>query len=392
MSKRWRIAVVVQRYGQEVNGGAELEARWLAEQLTNLGEVHVFTTCAVDYFTWANTYPTGDSKIAGVNVSRFPVDKPRDWPASKRRTFQLLQSDHSLEDEIEWMSDQGPISTPLLKTLRAVERDYDVFIFFTYLYATTFFGLPLVSHKAILVPTAHDEPFLRLNIFKETFSLPKAIVFNTESERSLVNQIFKSEDQAQVVVGVGVNVPISYSASRFRQNYGIEGDFLLYVGRVDESKNVPQLLNFYSHFVDQHADPPALVLIGKSTLRLPDNPKIISLGFVSEETKFDALSAASVVVIPSLYESLSMIALEAWSMNVPVLVNGRCDVLKQQCRLSNGGLYYYNYLEFASGLERLLANATLRGALGQQGHLFVDRNYQWDIIQAKYKSLFRSLF
>ncbi len=72
MSKRWRIAVVVQRYGQEVNGGAELHARWLAEQLTDLGKVHVFTTCAVDYYTWANYYPTGDSQIAGVNVSRFP--------------------------------------------------------------------------------------------------------------------------------------------------------------------------------------------------------------------------------------------------------------------------------------------------------------------------------
>lgn len=392
MSKRWRIAVVVQRYGQEVNGGAELEARWLAEQLTDLGEVHVFTTCAVDYFTWADYYPAGESKIAGVNVSRFPVDKPRDWHASKRRTFQLLQSDHSLDDEIEWMRDQGPVSTPLLKALEVVELDFDVFIFFTYLYATTYFGLPLVSHKAILVPTAHDEPFLRLNIFKETFNLPKAIVFNTESERSLVNQIFKSEDQVQVVVGVGINVPINFSADRFRQKYGIEGDFLLYVGRVDESKNVPQLLNYYDRFVDGQDDPPALVLIGKSTIPLPDNPRTISLGFVSEEVKFDALSAASVVVIPSLYESLSMIALEAWSMNVPVLVNGRCDVLKQQCRLSNGGLYYYNYLEFASSLARLLGNATLRAALGQQGRLFVDRNYQWDIIRAKYKSLFNSLF
>jgi glycosyltransferase involved in cell wall biosynthesis len=106
--------------------------------------------------------------------------------------------------------------------------------------------------------------------------------------------------------------------------------------------------------VNQHDDPPALVLIGKSTLPLPDNPRIISLGFVSEEVKFDALSAASVVVIPSLYESLSIITLEAWSMNVPVLVNGRCDVLKGQSRLSYCGLYYHNYLEFASGLERLL--------------------------------------
>ncbi len=392
MNKHWRIAVVVQRYGLEVNGGAELHARWLAEQLTDFGHVQVFTTCALDHYTWADYYPPGDSQIAGVTVSRFPVDSPRDWSSEQRRSFQLLHSDHSLEDEIVWMREQGPYSTPLFETIKAIEDDFDVFIFFTYLYATTYFGLPLVADKALLVPTAHDEPFIRLEIFKKIFNLPRAIVFNTESEQLLVNQVAKCENPAEVVIGVGVNIPDNSSAKRFRENYSIEEDFLLYVGRIEESKNVPQLLDFYRYFLDRHKNAPTLVLVGKSTIELPENPRIISLGFVSEEVKFDALSAASVVVIPSLYESLSMIALEAWKMNVPVLVNGHCDVLKQQCRLSNGGLYYYNYLEFAAELERLLDNPELRLILGRQGSSFVDKNYHWDIIKAKYQALFNTLF
>ena len=392
MKKRRRIAVVVQRYGLEVNGGAELHARWLAEQLTHLGNVQVFTTCALDYHTWEDYYPPGDSQIAGVTVSRFPVDSPRDWTSAQRRSFQMVQTDHSLEEEIVWMREQGPYSTPLFETIKSVEDNFDVFIFFTYLYATTYFGLPLVADKAILVPTAHDEPFIRFGIFKKIFNIPKAIVFNTESEQMLVNRVVESEKPAQVVIGVGVNVPHSSSAKRFREKYGIEEGFSLYVGRVDESKNVPELLDFYRQFLEQHAGAPDLVLLGKSTIKLPENPRIISLGFVSEEVKFDALSAAAVVVIPSLFESLSMIALEAWKMNVPVLVNGRCDVLKQQCRLSNGGLYYYNYLEFAAELQHLLEKPELRLTLGRQGSSFVDENYHWDIIKAKYQSLFDALF
>ena len=42
--------------------------------------------------------------------------------------------------------------------------------------------------------------------------------------------------------------------------------------------------------------------------------------------------------MPSYFESLSMVALEAWALGRPVLANGRCDVLKGQCIRSNAGL------------------------------------------------------
>ena len=47
-----KIAIVVQRYGLEVNGGAELHARLLAEELNKSNLVEVFTTCALDYDLW----------------------------------------------------------------------------------------------------------------------------------------------------------------------------------------------------------------------------------------------------------------------------------------------------------------------------------------------------
>lgn len=383
-----RVAIVVQRYGEEVSGGAELHARWLAERLLPLAEIHVLTTCAVDYVTWANEYPAKTTRVNGVTVHRFPVDQPRDWPAAQKQTQALLLQDHSLFDEIAWVKAQGPYSTALLTAVRQSYANFDAFIFFTYLYATTYFGLPLVSDKAILVPTAHDEPFLYLPVFRPLFHLPRAIVYNTQTEKRLVNRVTGNNGRAQdIIAGVGVNLPDQVSAERFRQKYQIDDPFLLYVGRIAHGKNVPELLEDFQRFRQNQKDPLKLVLIGKTNFDLPTHPDIVPLGFLSEQDKFDALQAASVVVMPSLYESLSMIVLEAWLMGRPVLVNGRCAVLRNQCRRSNGGLYYTSYAEFSAALQQLLSNHHLRQQLGRQGQLFAQTEYHWDTIIHRYKTL-----
>jgi glycosyltransferase involved in cell wall biosynthesis len=389
---RKRLAVIVQRYGEEVNGGAELHARWLAEHLHALADVEVLTTCALDYTTWANHYPPGRAWINNIPVHRYPVDRPRNWPQSQKRTFKLISTRHSLLDELEWIKEQGPISTPLLNAISAAREQYDAFLFFTYLYATTFFGLPLVSDKAILVPTAHDEPYLKLPLFRPTFNLPQVIIYNTEAERRMVNAVMQNGDPAQIVAGVGINVPEEASADRFRSQFGIEDPFMLYVGRVDRAKNIPELLAYFTRFKQEHDSPLKLVLIGRENIPLPNHPDILHLGFQPEQIKFDAIAAAEVVIVPSLYESLSMIALEAWWMEKPVIVNGRCEIMKEQCRSSNGGLYYHFYDEFEIVLKKVLAGPELRWKLGRQGRRFVAQNYHWDVVMAKYQAVLESMF
>ena len=73
-----KIAIVVQRYGAEINGGAELHARYIAEHLARHVSVEVLTTCARDYITWANDFPPGEAMAGPVKVRRFPVSQPRD--------------------------------------------------------------------------------------------------------------------------------------------------------------------------------------------------------------------------------------------------------------------------------------------------------------------------
>ena len=387
---KMKIAVVVQRYGEEVNGGAEVHARWLAEHLLSLGDVDAITTCAINYNTWENAYPEGVSELNGVRIHRFAVDSPR-LAGMEARTRAIHFQEHTLFDEIEWVKDQGPNSSSLLKYIEESYERYDIFIFFTYLYAPTLFGLPLVADKAILVSTAHVEWYLELPVYRPLFHLPELLVYNTESEMSHVHRVMRNEKVPGVVVGVGINTPEDISAARFREKYGLDGDFIVYVGRIDPAKNVPELLDFFVRFQEEYGRDLKLVLMGKALFPLPDHPDIIPLGFVSEQDKFDALQAAALLMVPSKYESLSMVVLEAWKVGTPVLVNGRCEVLRQQCRRSNGGLHYNTYDEFALALQTLLENPIMRHAIGRQGSRFANNTYDWDIIVAKYQAIFETL-
>ena len=88
--------------------------------------------------------------------------------------------------------------------------------------------------------------------------------------------------------------------------------------------------------------------------------------------------------MPSYFESLSMVALEAWALGRPVLANGRCDVLKGQCLRSNAGLYYERYEEFVEACTRSSPTARCNARLGQNGRDYFQRHYAWPVIEQKY--------
>ena len=109
------------------------------------------------------------------------------------------------------------------------------------------------------------------------------------------------------------------------------------------------------------------MLIGKEMLPIPDHPRIRHLGFLDDQDKFDALAAAELLLMPSYYESLSMVALEAWALGKPVLANGRCEVLRGQCIRSKAGLYYETQAEFVETLRAIADSRSLNAALGANG-------------------------
>lgn len=385
-----KLAFVVQRYGIEVNGGAELLCRQIAEHLSKYFTIEIITTCAIDYVTWKNEYPEGTSCLNNVTVHRFLVDFPRHSPKFNQFSEKIFQQPHTSDDEIQWMKLQGPYSTKLLEFIEKNGDGYDFFIFFTYLYCTTFFGLPLVKDKAILVPTAHDEPPIYLSIFESLFSLPKALIFSTEEERKFANLKFKTGHILQDIIGTGIDVPDTIDPTAFERQYGLT-IFIVYVGRIDESKGCKELFDFFIRYKIENPGSLKLVLLGKAVMEVPTHPDIIPLGFVSEQDKYNCIMASELLVMPSPFESLSIVLFEAWHCKRPVLVNGNCEVLKGQCIRSNGGLWYNNYDEFKECMQILLKKHNLIKKMGDNGKKYVKNNYDWKIIEDKYVNLTLSL-
>ena len=159
-----KIGIVVQRYGEEVLGGAETLARDVAERLNSYGfDVTVFTTTSRDYITWINHYRPGESILKGVIIKRFNVDREREIQAFNRYSEEFFKKDPVERDEKEWIEKQGPYTPDLLKALQDEQENYDLFLFFTYLYYTTVEGIKIIRKPVVLFPTAHDELPIYLN-------------------------------------------------------------------------------------------------------------------------------------------------------------------------------------------------------------------------------------
>jgi glycosyltransferase involved in cell wall biosynthesis len=386
-----KLAVVVQRYGATINGGAELHARYVAERLAKHADVEVLTTCAADYVTWRNELAPGVETVNGLTVRRFPVSHPRDVGRFGRLSRRVFDETHSVGDELKWLVAEGPTSPKLIAYLTANRERYDYFLFFSYRYHHAFHGARAVPDRAVLVPTAERDPAVGLAVFGPLFRGVRAVMYNSFEERDLIGAASGNERVPGVVVGVGSEVPDRPEGTRFRQKYGLDRRFALYVGRIDENKGCNELFAYFERYLRQEREPLDLVLCGNSILPIPDSPRVRHLGFVSDEDKFDGMSAADLLLMPSYYESLSMVTLEAWALGRPVLANAACDVLKGQCLRSNAGLFYQGYEEFAEALGWFGRHPAEARALGANGCAYFQRHYTWPVIERKYMSMFERL-
>src|SRR5215470_3539137 len=202
-----KIAFIVQRYGSEVLGGSEHLCRLVAERLAAHHDVEVLTTCARDYVTWKNEYPEGSDRVRGVTVRRFATAKSRDLESFNRYSEWIFANAHTRADEMEWLKQQGPWCPALIDHLKRQHQQYDVLIFFTYLYATTVLGTEVSPGRSVLVSTAHDEPAIKLEIFKELFGRVAALCYLTESEKQFVQRQFPDRPLLEELTGVGVDIP-----------------------------------------------------------------------------------------------------------------------------------------------------------------------------------------
>jgi len=384
-----KLAFVIQRYGAEVSGGAELHCRWLVERLARRHQVEVFATRALDYLEWGNHFPGGTAVVEGVPVHRYPVKRKRNARTFAALCHRCFQETHTREDEEAWVRENGPYSPALVEAVAQARERFDRFFFYCYRYYQSYHGLPPVRDRAILVPTAEEDPAIGLEVMKPLFRMPRGIVYLTPEEQALVEGASGNREVPSVVIGSGLNLPEADPALDFRRKHGLVRPFVLYVGRIDKNKGCLALFSYFRRFVEATGAEVDLVLAGSSVLPIPDHPRIRHVGVIAEEEKVAALRQCRLLVMPSPYESLSIVTLEAWKLGVPVLANARCRVLAGQCLRSNGGLFYQGYAEFALGLKLLLDRPDAAALLGGQGRAYVEREYSWERVEEKVEDLLR---
>jgi glycosyltransferase involved in cell wall biosynthesis len=188
-------------------------------------------------------------------------------------------------------------------------------------------------------------------------------------------------------MGSGLNLPPSDPDLDFAARHGLDRPFVLYVGRIDKNKGCVTLFAYFRKFLEETGKDVDLVLAGSAVIPIPEHPRIRHVGRISEEEKVAALRQCRLLVMPSAYESLSIVTLEAWKLGAPVLANARCQVLMGQCLRSNGGLFYHGYSEFAEGLTLLLDRPALATSLGQQGRSWVETECSWDTVERRVEVL-----
>jgi glycosyltransferase involved in cell wall biosynthesis len=174
---------------------------------------------------------------------------------------------------------------------------------------------------------------------------------------------------------------------------------LLYIGRFIDSKN-PELLIASFKSVLKRFPKTCLLMIGENYGSLPYCEKLAAtLGLeknvvfikdthrqikrTHEEIKLQALSIADVCIIPSDYESFSLVALEAQAAGVPVIAS-YVGGLKHVIVEGKTGLFLKEKTppEIAEKISLLLCNDTMRSEMGSNGRKFA-RNFSWDVVTDK---------
>ena len=393
--KRRRVAVVVQRWGPGLVGGAEQHARTIVTALQPAHAVTVLTSCAADATTWAMAFPPGETQEGDVRVRRFAHGQRNEGGRARvplRHKLRLVAAalldalriervarptgDDRLDGH-EFLRRQGPACPDLVEHLRQAAQHHDAVLFMTALYHPTAEGLPACNAPSVLVPTLHDEKPMYLPWFRRVFAAAGETLYNTAAERRLARHLYGADAREGRLVGVGVDAVLPPDAAALRARHALPAQYVVYVGRIEKGKGCADLLAAWTA-VRAQVPGAALVFVGKGQFALPADADVRALGFIARAERDAVVAGAAALAMPSRYESLSAVTLEAMALGVPVLVNGRCEPLADLVAASGAGESYRSAAGLRRGLLRALQRpAEERARLGEAGRRHVAAHYAW---------------
>ncbi len=378
-----RIAVISARYGLDVVGGAETLVRGLLEEMVNRGHyAEVWTTCAQNHQTWHNVERPGRDELKGVQIRRFEVD-PWDPQLYDALSAKLIKKGIlPLEEQYLWL-DSGPTSAALYAHTAKFAADFDAVVLIPLVNTLTYRAAMLVQENLVLWPCLHDEVIAYLEPFRLLMEKAAGNIFNSPEEYDLAARKIKLRLPRSAVIGSGVKLHKSDQIA-----VSDEIPYLLYIGRMEEGKNLPLLSEYVNRYVDE-GYLLRLITAGSGTFRFPDYPQFEQRGFVNEQEKANLYAGAIALCQPSVNESFSLTMMESWLAGRPSLVHANCTVTRGHVKRSRGGLWFETYGDFRGALNWFQENGALAQRMGRNGREYVHNNYTWPIVVDRFLATLR---
>ena len=240
------------------------------------------------------------------------------------------------------------------------------------------------------------------------------VIAATPAERAQLEWLYKADMRKVVVIPPGVELshfyPIPADEARQYIDLGSTSHMILFVGRIEPLKGLDTLIKAVACLrVKDLAEPVHLVVIGGDPEAAPEEMStemariqkmcddltvgkmVAFLGKRGQDTLPYYYSAADVVVMPSLYESFGMVALEAMACGTPVLASqvGGLAFLVQD------GVTGYHIPEgddkvLCEKLSALLGDARLRKILGWNATEYA-KDYAWEKIAVQIVGVYKDV-
>jgi glycosyltransferase involved in cell wall biosynthesis len=370
-----RVAFVCFRFGATIVGGAERSLASMASALKDAGaSVEIFTTCTRQESGWSNELPAGSQIENGLLTHRFPID-----PFERQRHNAIVRSVLESDGQVDSAGEQEFVrhsihSAALVDSLRARLDEFDAIVTGPYLAGLTYDIALAASEKTLLVPCLHDEAVARLKIWQRAYRTVGGFLYHSESEKAFAEERLGLNHPRSTVVGACLDSKHQGNASRGQALAGTP-EYVVYCGRYSPQKNVPLLLDWFRQFQDRHPGRLTLILTGLGSVSIPESCWCLNLGVVEEQAKADLLAGARALVHLSVNESLSLVALEAWSAGTPVIAHENCAVLKELVGASGGGATVGDFAAFERTLLDLLDQPEHWQSLGQNARAYVTQRY-----------------
>ncbi len=234
-----------------------------------------------------------------MRVVRFPVAQSRRLKTFADLSDEVFDGRASLERQTEWFRENGPVVPRLLDHLRTSGSDYDLVLFWTFRYFPSFFGVPLVDERAVLVPTAEDDAAIHLPILEDFFQRPAGYLFLTPEEETLVSARAGQPLRPSATIGIGLEPAGGRPTRATLDALGIPRRLPALSRTRRSQQGLPHAARVLPGLCGRRTTGRCSCWQDRRSFKMPAHPRIRALGYVADEVRSALLTHARALVVPS---------------------------------------------------------------------------------------------